>query len=158
MCVGWGVGGGVCVCGGTEGGREGGLWLSGSRGPQSIVDRPGRFPPPMWKQKAFRFKGPAIDSKSFGALPTPDVDCFHIRAPWSLSCSRYSLPGCGRRMVWSVGSHSVLGTDPGQLCHNTPSVSSARALCLSASSSSSVIDTKFNLNGNIEIFLILYQG
>ena len=27
---------------------------------------------------------------------------------------------CG---VWSVGSHSVLGTDPGQLCHNTPSVS-----------------------------------
>ena len=61
----------------------------------------------------------------------------------------------GRRRM--VVSHSVLGTDPGQLCHNTPSDSSGRPDSAS-SSSSSVIDTKFNLNGNIEIFLILYQG
>ena len=68
------------------------------------------------------------------------------RMVWSVECG-----------VWSVGSHSVLGTDPGQLCHNTPSDSSGRPDSAS-SSSSSVIDTKFNLNGNIEIFLILYQG
>ena len=58
-----------------------------------------------------------------------------------------------RRMVWGLTpSHSVLGTDPGQLCDNTPSGRPGLP------SSSYVIDTKFNLNGNIEIFLILYQG